>query len=210
MDSLDSAWSGTGDKKLFSIISDPNYYLRTVSLETEFLPKLEQWFNDVLINRKEEIRVSSPRDTDSILLNIIHLTTTKATDALNDKTYDIEHIAPKNLLKKILLKYNNGLPEEEKTRLPISSIGNMCYLPTHLNRSKEDKTIYHANLSADDLRIVEEKYTFTKPSDLAFIDECDNLTAKEFKDKYLTFVKERFYKNLVPLIREFLFSSVNF
>lgn len=48
----------------------------------------------------------------------------------NDIVFDIEHIAPVDKFKKF---------DED---LPISSLGNLCYLPVKDNRSKRDKTIY--------------------------------------------------------------------
>ena len=48
----------------------------------------------------------------------------------NDVEFDIEHIAPVDKFKKF---------DED---LPMSSLGNLCYLPVKDNRSKRDKTIY--------------------------------------------------------------------
>lgn len=51
-------------------------------------------------------------------------------DGGEDIVFDIEHIAPVD-------KFRN----EDKT-LPMSSLGNLCYLPVKDNRSKRNKTIY--------------------------------------------------------------------
>lgn len=48
----------------------------------------------------------------------------------NDVEFDIEHIAPVDKFKKF------------DKDLPMSSLGNLCYLPVKDNRSKRDKTIY--------------------------------------------------------------------
>lgn len=48
----------------------------------------------------------------------------------NDVEFDIEHIAPVDKFKRF---------DED---LPMSSLGNLCYLPVKDNRSKRDKTIY--------------------------------------------------------------------
>jgi len=48
----------------------------------------------------------------------------------NEIEFDIEHIAPVDKFKKF---------DED---LPMSSLGNLCYLPVKDNRSKRDKTIY--------------------------------------------------------------------
>lgn len=48
----------------------------------------------------------------------------------NEITFDIEHIVPVDKFKKV------------SSNLPMSSLGNLCYLPVKDNRSKRDKTIY--------------------------------------------------------------------
>jgi len=147
-DSLSYSWSGTGDKKLYNVICDLGYYLRDFSKD-DFDNVYNTWFNNVCHQRNEEKSVKSPTSTDKILLNIYTAQTVSAVDAYNNKPWDIEHICPKKQMKEALSRINASLAnEEDQLKLPISSIGNICYLPSSLNRSKEEKTIYQAGLNS--------------------------------------------------------------
>ena len=90
-------------------------------------------------------------------------------------------------------------------RLPISSIGNLCLLPEYDNRVKKDKTIYQDEYylsTIDNIKEVEEKYTFTIKSDLAWLDE--DLTEDQFRNAYLSFLDKR-YKKMKEKIQNNLF-----
>jgi hypothetical protein len=84
-------------------------------------------------------------------------------------------------------------------RLPIGTIGNLCYLPSEYNRSKQDKTIYQDfpyrnQMSEADFQIIEQKYTLTEEKDLRFLDE--NKTLEEFKSAYFSYLDKRVRKML--------------
>ena len=107
------------------------------------------------------------------------------------------------LLKKRLETYNKGKDDELRVKLPISSIGNVCYLPEDLNRSKGSKTIYEVDYSDSQLAEIENKYSFTKKEDMDWLYE--ELTANEFKSKFIDFLDKR--SNLIKQkIRDILFA----
>ncbi|MBP3741435.1 MAG: DUF262 domain-containing protein [Treponema sp.] len=193
MEIVNGRWSGTGDKKLDLIIENPQYYMRVVS-EKEFRDTIESWYNGLNSERLELSRVSNPKEPELILMAAIYIHTFSAKQNLDDSFYDIEHLATKKLMKTKLEKYNGDL------RLPISSFGNLCYLPSILNRQKKEKTIYQDKNYRNCVRLeeVEEKYTFTQEKDLAFLDE--DLTADAFKKKYFEFINLRFTRMLDKLV----------
>lgn len=202
-DSLTNAWSGTGDKKLFNIITDGSYYLRDLQ-QSDFENSFYNWINKIWNERNEEKAVKSPNNTDKIVLNLYTSQTVTAKDAHNSETWDIEHICPKKKMRNILNFYNNGVSEEERLKLPLSSIGNVCYLPSSLNRSKEAKTIYEAGLSKEDLGEVETKFSLTEFNDLEFLNKYTSLSKVDFKNEYMSFLKSRIGK-ILKLLTQYLF-----
>ena len=110
----------------------------------------------------------------------------------DDVFYDIEHIAPVDKFKKF------------KDDMPISTLGNLCYLPVKDNRSKRDKTIY--------------EYAGDRPSltfDKAFLNLIDYPSSEEllflnfgfddFQIHYLEMVNKRetnIVEKLVKLIMQ--------
>ena len=91
---------------------------------------------------------------------------------------------------------------ENKLHLPISAIGNLCYLPVKDNRSKRDKTIYQY---ADDRPALTFKKPFLKlidyPSreELVFIDYAQD----SFGEAYYRLIEKRektFSEKLVNLL----------
>ncbi len=203
-DAMANLWSGTGDKRLYNIICDAGYYLRDVT-KADFENNYDSWFNSTK-QRNEEKNVKSPNTTDKIVLNIYTSQTALAIDAHNSETWDIEHICPKKIMKDRIVSFNKVVAsEEEKLALPISSIGNVCYLPSTLNRTKEEKTIYEAGLSAGELVDIEKKYSLTEKSDLDWLADA-TLSANQFKTSYLSFIKKRAEK-IKKLVSEFLFGQ---
>ena len=201
-DSLSSVWSGTGDKKLYNIICDASYYLRTqpvVNFENVF----NSWFDRICSERNEEKCIKSPTTTDKIVLNIYTSQTVTAKDAHSGETWDIEHICPKKEMKDILARFNASLPEDKHLKLPISSIGNICYLPSKLNRSKEQKTIYEAGMNPSDLAEVESKFTLTNKTDLDFLSD-KSLTMDQFQNVYMAFIKNR-SQTILEKLKQYLF-----
>lgn len=202
-DSLASLWSGTGDKKLYNIICDPSYFVRDYTRE-DFESTYRAWFNGTK-QRNEQSQVKSPSSTDKILLNIITSQTVSASDAHASETWDIEHLCPKKVMKDRISAFNaSAKSDEERFGLPISSIGNVCYLPTSLNRTKEEKTLYQVNLSPEALAEIENKYSLTTKEDLDWLID-PSLTPGEFKEKYLAFIQKR-SEAMLELITRFLFA----
>lgn len=203
-DSLSSVWSGTGDKRLYSIICDQAYFTRDY-LKEDFENAFRTWFKEIC-SRNEVSQVKNPSSADKIVLNIYTSQTVSASDAHNSETWDIEHICPKKVMKDRIRECNNAVTrDEDKIALPISSIGNLCYLPSSLNRTKEEKTIYQAGLNASDLADVENKYTLTQKEDLDWIDD-PSLTAQDFKKRYLSFVQGR-SERVLKLMTNYLFGE---
>lgn len=202
-DSLSNVWGGTGDKKLHNVICDSTYYLRVLK-QKDFDSVYNSWFAKVCADRNEEKAIKSPTSTDKIILNIYTSQTVTASDAHNGEQWDIEHICPKKIMKDISAKYNSAAVSDDKhLKLPLSSIGNVCYLPSQLNRSKEQKTIYQAGLDPLDLKEVEDKFALTEKDDLHFLFD-NTLSSENFKKEYMDFITKRNEK-ILKYIDEYLF-----
>lgn len=202
MDIIAQKWKGSGDKKLDNILFDNNfYYFREISWK-EFGQVLDVYYSSINSERNERKQVTSPKEADKIILNLIYASIFTSVDQNNESNFDIEHLAPKNLMKEKICSYS------EEFRLPISSIGNLCLLPQYENRTKKDKTIYNDKKYLDnieDLKKIEAKYTFTIESDFAWL-ELDGLTEEQFKEAYIKFLDGRFSK-MKEKIRENLFKD---
>lgn len=184
LDLLQTNWRGSGDKKLNYIIINPAYYTRTITKE-EFESVLNLWYESIKNERNEYKKIMNPKEADKIVLNIIYSNQFKAIDQIDDSTYDIEHLATKGMMKKQLERFNGNL------RLPISSIGNLCLLPTEYNQAKGEKTIYQYQDTQMDISEIEEKFSFTTSNDLKWIENM-NLTENELKTEYNKYIDSRF------------------
>ncbi len=200
MDILGQKWKGSGDKKLDNIISDNYYYNREVTWD-EFEQILDVYYSTINSERNERKQVTSPKEAEKLILSMIYSSIFSAADQTDGSNYDIEHLAPKNLMKEKICAYS------EDFRLPVSSIANLCLLPEYDNRVKKDKTIYQDQkylYSIKNINEIEKKYTFTIKSDLAWLD--DDLDEDQFKDAYYKFLDSRFEK-MKGKIKENLFTS---
>lgn len=198
MDILGQKWKGSGDKKLDNIVIDSYYYDREVSWK-EFEQVLDVYYSTINSERNERKQVAAPKEPEKLILNLIYSKIFTANDQNDESNYDIEHLAPKNLMKDRICKYS------EDFRLPISSIGNLCLLPEYDNRVKKDKTIYQDDYylsKIDNIKEIEEKYTFTIKSDLAWLD--DELTEEQFRSAYINFLNNR-YTKMKQMIQNNLF-----
>lgn len=191
LDCIQEKWRGSGDKKLNNIIQNDTYYYRDINW-SDFEAAIDAWFDNILYERKEEKKVANPKEPEKVLLNIVHAQTMPSVSQLDDTRYDIEHIVPKAAIKELLGKVNKGKKESDRLKLPISSIGNLCYLPDIENRAKKQKTIYQDNqyLKGKSLDEIEQRYTFTERNDLEWI-ENPNITADDIKNAYVSFVRKR-------------------
>ena len=103
---------------------------------------------------------------------------TKTDSKGNVVTFDIEHIVPYAKFAKF---------DEE---LPVSALGNLCYLPVKDNRSKRDKTIYDY---AEDRPSLTYDPEFLKIIDYPSREELEfkDCSFDEFKQPYLAMVEKR-------------------
>lgn len=185
MDVINESWRGSGDKKLNKIISNQDYFLVDIN-RSQFERELDSWFNKVLDERKEYKKIPNPKEPEKVFLNLLYLKSFTAEDHLNYKNFDIEHLITKGLIKEKLEMFDGQL------RLPVSSIGNLCYLPEQENRSKGKATIYSDTnyLKSYDLKELEKRFTFTDEEDFDWISDCNNLDV--FKEKFIKTLEKRY------------------
>ena len=193
--------------KLNNIILNGAYYYREISWK-EFESVLNLWFDSILEERREEKKIDTPKECEKILLNIIYAHSFRAADQLGTANYDIEHLAPKAAMKARLEEINKDKSDAQRLKLPISSIGNLCYLPDVDNRAKGKKTIYEDQgyLKGRNIQEIEEKYSFTVHDDLRWL-ENENITAEDIKNAYYSFVLTRWGK-MKEKIKSCLFDNI--
>lgn len=200
LDIIYEKWRGSGDKKLNNIIENPDFYGRNIS-EEEFKNGLNLWFETIKKERKEYKKISNVKEPEKVILNLVYSEIFSAGDQIDDSKYDIEHLVPKGLLRKRLEIINDSSTETFK--LPISSIGNLCFLPEYENRVKKEKTIYQDFSYRKNIKIsmqeLEEKYTFTCENDMKWLDQV-KLDGEELEKQYLNFIDKRFGKILEKLV----------
>ena len=121
-------------------------------------------FFDKSMARTESKAIVNPKSEEYVILNCIYLSTFTAMDQLSIDRFDVEHIAPKEQMKKLIATCKGS-------GLPISCIANLCYLPEYANRSKRDKNFYQdtAYLQKVNIDEIERKYSFTTSDDLEWI-----------------------------------------
>ena len=206
-DIISKYWFEGSQQKIFADLVENNRYLSPIPYEM-WESKLDDWFIN-MNTRRERTNIASPKATERLFLNCVHLNTMSAFQQLSSDNFDIEHLATKDKLKKYIKRFDwDGLP--------ISSIGNLCYLPEYDNRTKGSKTIYEdkkyiADLSKKGLSVadIEDKYTLTNESGLEWIlhkDSGEQYTVNDydlFLSKYSKFLenhfnemKKRFYATL--------------
>ncbi len=202
MEILQQRWSGSGDKKLDNIMTNLSYYTRIITKD-EFLNTLQNWFETNKSERKEYKKISTPKESEKLLMNLIYINEFSANEHLNSSSFDIEHLATKNLLKNQLDRFEGNL------RLPISSIGNLCLLPQKDNRSKRDKTIYgdteYLKKSQLTIEDIETRFSFTCKEDLEWINDF-SLTETELLKNYYSFIDKRFDSMKSKIINNFIFN----
>lgn len=139
--------------------------------------------------RQERTKVDRASNADIAFLNCIYLSKFTAMDQLSLEKFDIEHIAPQDLMKELIKKTS------ESGGLPISCVANLCYLPEYENRSKGKKTFYQDTgyLTRVTLQEIEEKYSFTNSDHLEWVDlPFDMGDFEDLKNEYLAFLQTRF------------------
>ena len=161
-DIITNYWNEGGTGKIHSA-AKPNRYMQEISPRAWKIA-LDSYFEKSMF-RTESSKIAGPKSEEYVILNCIYLSTFTAMDQLSIDRFDVEHIAPKDQMKKLIAKCNGS-------GLPISSIANLCYLPEYVNRSKRDRNFYQDTnyLQQIDLDVVEQKYSFTTREDLEWMD----------------------------------------
>ena len=185
-DIITNYWSEGGTGKIHSA-AKPNRYMIEISPRM-WRNALDAFFDKSML-RTESKQIANPRSEEYVLLNCIYLYTFTAMDQLSIDKFDVEHIAPKEQMKKLIAATSGA-------GLPISCIANLCYLPEYVNRSKRDRNFYQDTkyLQHINLDEVERKYSFTTRNDLEWMD-MDYTGADDFdalKEFYEDFCISRF------------------
>lgn len=182
-DIITKYWSEGGASKIHAV-SRNNRYASELSGRT-WAVALDSFFEKSM-QRTEKKNVPNPKSEEFVILNCIYAKTFTAMDQLSIDKFDIEHIAPKEQMRKLIESCNGE-------GLPISCIANLCYLPESTNRRKGAKNFYQDKkyLSFIDLKDVENKYSFTDESDLEWMDvpydkHEDFLVLRDYYNEYLT------------------------
>ena len=161
-DIITNYWYDGGPSKLYSA-SKTNRYMQDISPRAWKIA-LDSYFERTMF-RTESRQIAGPKSEEFVVLNCIYLSTFTAMDQLSIDRFDVEHIAPKEQLKRLIAGCSG-------TGLPISSIANLCYLPEYVNRSKKDRNFYQDTtyLQYINLDVVEQKFSFTTREDLEWMD----------------------------------------
>jgi len=161
-DIITNYWSEGGTGKIHAA-AKPNRYLIEISSRA-WMVALDGFFERSML-RSEKKNIANPKSEEYVILNCIYLNTFTAMDQLSLDKFDVEHISPKEQMRKLIDACNGD-------GLPISSIANLCYLPDYVNRSKKDKNFYQDKkyLQHINLTEVESKYSFTETEDLEWMD----------------------------------------
>ena len=161
-DIITNYWSDGGTNKIHAA-AKPNRYVTELSGRS-WAVALDGFFERSM-QRSEKKNIANPKSEEYVLLNCIYVKTFTAMDQLSVDKFDVEHIAPKEQMRKLIDACGGD-------GLPISCIANLCYLPESANRSKGTRNFYQDKkyLSYIDLSEVESKYSFTEEGDLEWMD----------------------------------------
>ena len=185
-DIITNYWSEGGTGKIHSA-AKPNRYAIEISPRAWRIA-LDAFFEKSMF-RTESRQIANPKSEEYVLLNCIYLNTFTAMDQLSINKFDVEHIAPKEQMKKLIASTSGA-------GLPVSCIANLCYLPEYVNRSKRDRNFYQDTkyLQHINLDEVERKYSFTTRDDLEWMDMPYDGPGDfdELKEFYFDFCNSRF------------------
>jgi len=187
-DIITNYWSDGGTNKIHAA-AKPNRYMTELSGRA-WAVALDGFFERSM-QRSEKKNVANPKSEEYVLLNCIYVKTFTAMDQLSVDKFDVEHIAPKEQMRKLIEACSGD-------GLPISCIANLCYLPESANRSKGAKNFYQDKkyLTHINLEEVESKYSFTEQEDLEWMD-MPYEKPEDFavlRDYYLDYCTKRFEK----------------
>ena len=187
-DIISDEWHDGGGSKVYIAMNNKKYHEHISKQRWESI--LDNYYQGQLSNKQSK-KFSTPTNTDSVILNCIYVNLFTANDQLSsDKKFDIEHLATKEKMKKLLSKFDDF-------GLPVSCIGNLCYLPEDINRGKKDKTIYEAKDLSLSIEEIESKYSFTTKKDFDWLDDSlynkdDANDARILKDYFMEFLDKRY------------------
>lgn len=180
-DIISNEWHDGGNSKVFTANRE-NRYLEELS-RNRWESLLDNYYQSQLAEKQAE-RFSNPTNADSVILNCIYMNIFTANDQLSSQKFDIEHIATKERMRKLMKKFSN-------LRLPVSCIANLCYLPESINRGKREKTIYEEHNLSLSISEIEQKFSFTKSSDLDWI-FVDFSSPEDLECCYLGYLDARY------------------
>lgn len=181
-DIITNYWGEGGTGKIHAA-AKPNRYMTEISGKA-WAVALDSFFERSM-QRSENKKIANPQSDEYVLLNCIYVKTFTAMDQLSVDKFDVEHIAPKEQMRKLITACDGD-------GLPISCIANLCYLPESANRSKGKKNFYQDKryLTFVNLADVESKYSFTEQEDLEWMDmpygKDDFPVLKEYYTEYCT------------------------
>ena len=185
-DIISGEWQEGGGSKVYTSIKDKRFS-RAIENDT-----WESLISNYYVTQKQENKQASsfqsPSIADKIILNCIYLDKFTADDQLNSTLYDIEHLATKEKMRILMSKYDDF-------KLPVTNIANLCYLEEGINRGKKQLTIYEAPALKEVITNIEEKFSFTKESDLAWIniEYSDSFEDRDLlQSNYISYLDSRF------------------
>ena len=164
-DILTDAWRAGGTKSIYSYSKRYMSEIPARAWRTALDGFFEKSMSRTEGTARKDGNIPNPKSGEYVILNCIYLNTFTAMDQLSFSSFDVEHIAPKDQMKKLIaLCHGKGLP--------ISCVANLCYLPQHDNRSKKSKNFYQDDkyLQKVDIAEIERKYSFTTRDDLEWMD----------------------------------------
>jgi hypothetical protein len=197
-----------------SVFKGNFHYLDKIDWES-FSQKLDSWFSRVSKKNLERTSedVTLPSKEDKVFLKMVYFN--KFNDEDRNTPMEIEHLATKGGMERKLEKF-------EKLYLPISSVGNLCFLPGKINNKKKAKTLYQVSerdlieyqgkdvIKPYTLSQIEEKFSITSREDLEFInndfgdDDEKGENQRRLQSAFDNFINNR-YRKMKEMIRASLF-----
>lgn len=177
-------WHDGGIGKMYSYVKDRAFSEEFEKTQWESL--LNGYFENELFNRQVK-KFSNPTNADKLLLNCIYTDIFTVMDNCSDTYYDIEHLATKKRMEKLIQDSNciKGLP--------VAHIANQCYLPAGINRKKKDKTIYEDNSLTMSIKDIEKKFSFTQPQDFDYLYlPYESGDYQVLEDEFIKYLRKRF------------------
>lgn len=202
-DVLTNYWSEVGTGKIHAAAKPNNRYMNEIT-GSSWRVALDSFFESSM-QRAEKKNIPNPKNEEYVFLNCVYLKTFTALDQLSIEKFYVDHIAPKEQMRKLINQCNGD-------GLPISCISNLCYLPEYVNRIKREKNFYQGKkyLSYVELSEIEAKYSFTEEYDLEWMDmPYEENDFPVLKEDYAKYCSERFDK-LKKLFCESLIINIDY